>query len=174
MQNCEVSGRWQTLADRWTGHNLARVRPFYMVHAMMAFAAAGRTAAALHVIDALPRIATDEAASTVPESSLATPVCEALLAFVHGDYAQCVEQLRLVRGIADRCGGSVAQCDVIHLTLTEAALRARKPILARALIAERTARKLVGRLNGLSASAAARVEWQDATSTILPSPVASS
>jgi len=33
---------------------------------------------------------------------------------------------------AHRCGGSLAQCDVIHLTLTEAALRARQARLAHA------------------------------------------
>jgi hypothetical protein len=31
-----------------------------------------------------------------------------------------------VRHIAHRCGGSLAQCDLIHLTFTEAALRARR------------------------------------------------
>jgi hypothetical protein len=38
---------------------------------------------------------------------------------------------------------------VIHLTLTEAALRARQARLARALVAERTARKPASRLNRL-------------------------
>jgi hypothetical protein len=45
--------------------------------------------------------------------------------------------------------GSLAQCDVIHLTLTEAALRGRQARLARALVAERTARKPASRLNRL-------------------------
>jgi hypothetical protein len=49
--------------------------------------------------------------------------------------------------IAHRCGGSLAQCDLIHLTLTEAALRARKAQLARALVAERAAQKPASRLN---------------------------
>jgi hypothetical protein len=54
-----------------------------------------------------------------------------------------------VRHIARRCGGSLAQCDVIHLTLTEAAVRARQARLARALVAERTARKPTSWLNQL-------------------------
>ena len=73
--------------------------------------------------------------------------CKALLAFAHGDYAACVEWLVRVRHIAHRCGGSLAQCDLIHLTFTEAALRARKGNLARALVAERTAQKPTSRLN---------------------------
>jgi len=53
-----------------------------------------------------------------------------------------------VRHIAHRCGG-LAQCDLIHLTFTEAALRARRARLARALVAERTAQKPASRLNRL-------------------------
>jgi hypothetical protein len=48
-------------------------------------------------------------------------------------------------------GGSLAQCDVIHLTFTEAALRAQKVRLARALVAERAAQKPSSRLNRLLA-----------------------
>ena len=81
------------------------------------------------------------------EDALALTLCKALLAFVHSDYAKCVELLIRVRHIAHRCGGSLAQCDLIHLTFTEAAFRARKVNLARALVAERTAQKPVSELN---------------------------
>ena len=54
-----------------------------------------------------------------------------------------------VRHIADRRGGSLAQCDLIHLTFTEAAFRARKARLARMLVAERAAQKPASRLNQL-------------------------
>jgi hypothetical protein len=79
--------------------------------------------------------------------ALAAPFCEALLAFADGDYAACVEWLKPVQGVAHRCGGSLAQCDIVHLTFTEAALRARKPRLAGALVAERVAQKPTSRLN---------------------------
>jgi tetratricopeptide (TPR) repeat protein len=149
LQGIEIGERWRLLADRWAGHSMAEARPFYAVHAMMAFAAAGRTAAALRIIETLPRTAIDNASSLVPEEVLASPLCEALLAFVRGDYAESVEWLRQIRRIARRCGGSLAQCDVIHLTLTEAALRARRGRLARALVAERLARNPASRLNRL-------------------------
>jgi len=84
-----------------------------------------------------------------PEDALATPLCEALLAFARNDYAACVELLKRVQHIARRCGGGLAQCGVIHLTLTEAALQARQARVARALVAERTARKPASRLNWL-------------------------
>jgi hypothetical protein len=59
----------------------------------------------------------------------------------------CVDLLKRVRHIAHRCGGSLAQCHLIHLTFAEAALRARRARLARALVAERTARKPASLLN---------------------------
>jgi tetratricopeptide (TPR) repeat protein len=149
LRNIEVSGRWQLLADRWETQSLADARPFYVVHAMMAFAASGRTAAAARVLEALPHTDTNEAPPRLPEHALAAPFCEALLAFVRRDYAACVEWLVHVRYIAHRCGGSLAQCDLIHLTFTEAALRARIARLARTLVAERTAQKPASRLNRL-------------------------
>jgi hypothetical protein len=149
LRNIEVSGRWRALADRWEMHSLNGVRPFYIVHAMMAFTAAGRTTAAARVLEALPHADTSGASPSPPEEALATPFCEALLAFARGDYAVCVEWLVRVRHIADRCGGSLAQCDLIHLTFTEAALRARKARLAGALVAERAAQKPASLLNQL-------------------------
>jgi tetratricopeptide (TPR) repeat protein len=147
LQDIEVGERWRLLADRWTMHKLAEARPFYVVHAIMAFVAAGRPAAATRLAEALPSTHGHEASSLTPEDALAAPLCEALLAFARSDYAACVEWLKRVRHIARRCGGSLAQCDVIHLTLTEAAMRARQARLARALVAERTARKPTSRLN---------------------------
>ena len=67
--------------------------------------------------------------SANPGDTLALPLCEALLAFTRGNYAECVESLVRVRHIARRCGGSLAQCDFVHLTLTEAALHARRTAL---------------------------------------------
>jgi hypothetical protein len=149
LQNIDIAERWRPLADRWARHDLAEVRPFYAVHALMAFAATNRTAAASRLFDALPHSVFDEASSPLPEEALALPLCEALLAFARGDYIECVKRLGLVRGIAHRCGGSLAQCDVIHLTLTEAALRAQQARLARVLVAERTTRKPTSVLNQL-------------------------
>jgi hypothetical protein len=149
LRNVDVGGRWRLLADRWEKQPLIDVRPFYVVHAMMAFAVAERTAAAGRVLEALPHFDARGALASPPEEALAPPLCEGLLAFAASDYAACLEWLVRVRDIAHRCGGSLAQCDLIHLTLTEAALRARKARLARALVAERAAQKPGTRLNRL-------------------------
>ena len=150
LRTIGVGERWRVLADRWETQTLAGARPFYVVHAMVAFAATGRSAAVARVFDALPHTDTHGTAP-LPEEALALPFCEALLAFASTDYAASVEWLSRVRNIADRCGGSLAQCDLIHLTFTEAALRAQKVRLARALVAERAAHKPSSRLNRLLA-----------------------
>jgi hypothetical protein len=149
LRNVAVGERWRLLADRWETHSFAGVRPFYAVHAMMAFAAAGRTAATARVFAALPHTDANSVSLSPPQDAFAAPFCEALLAFARSDYAVCVEWLVRVRHIADRCGGSLAQCDLIHLTFTEAALRARRARLAHALVAERSAQKPASLLNQL-------------------------
>ena len=150
LRDIDVDARWQSLADRWEQQEtLARARSFYVVHAMMAFAAAKRGTAAARMLDALRGREAGEPRCSLPEDALAHPLCEAWLAFARGAHARCVDWLTRVRGIAHRCGGSLAQCDLIHLTFTEAALRAREPDLARALVAERVLRKPTSRLNRL-------------------------
>ncbi|HKD74379.1 MAG TPA: hypothetical protein VKB76_02745, partial [Ktedonobacterales bacterium] len=149
LQNIDVTERWRMLASRWEMQTLTGVRSFYVVHAMMAFAAAERAVAAASLIEALPVTGLDETSSLSPEDAIALPLCEALLAFARNDYAACVGWLVRVRHIAHRCGGSLAQCDLIHLTFTEAALRARKAHLARTLVGERTAQKPTSGINRL-------------------------
>lgn len=145
LRNVPTGDRWRRLADRWEVHALAGARPFYPMHAMMCFAATGRAGAAARVLAALPAATAGRPAP--PEETLARPFCAALLSFARGDYAGSVERLTQVRHLANRCGGSAAQCDVIHLTFTEAALRAHNARLARALVAERAAQKPDSRLN---------------------------
>jgi len=149
LQNIDVRDRWRMLASRWEMQTLTDARSFYIVHAMMALAAAERAAPAACLIEALRVRDRDETSSLPPEDAIALPLCEALLAFARNDYAACVAWLVRVRHIAHRCGGSLAQCDLIHLTLTEAALRARKAHIARTLVAERTAQKPASDLNRL-------------------------
>jgi tetratricopeptide (TPR) repeat protein len=147
LQSIDVTERWRILASRWEMQTLTDARSFYIVHAMMAFAAAKRASSAARLIEALRAGDRDGTSSLSPEEAIALPLCEALLAFARNDYAACVEWLVRVRHIAHRCGGSLAQCDLIHLTLTEAALRARKAHIARVLVAERTAQKPASGLN---------------------------
>jgi hypothetical protein len=147
IRNIRLGERWSRLADLWDTQALAGARPFYIAHAMMAFAAAGRAAAMQRLFDLLRHADMSGALAAHSEEDLIVPFCEALLAFSRGDYASCVEWLGGVHHIAHQCGGSHAQCDLIQLTFVEAASRANKTNLARALVAERTAQKPSSRLN---------------------------
>jgi hypothetical protein len=155
LRNCDLGDRWHALADRWQ----TRLRPdapgFQAVHALMAFAVARRDAIAAGVIDSLRRASARSSATSSPDEALAGPLAEAFVAFTRKDFAQCVERLNQVRHLAHRCGGSLAQCDLIHLTLTEAALRAHQNRLARALTAERAAQRPTSLLNRLLLARAA-------------------
>ena len=147
LRSLRVSDRWHRLADCWDAQALAAARPFYTAHAVMTFAAAGRVAAVYRIFDLLQHAETGDALVSPLLDPLIVPLCKALYAFANGDYAGCVEWLGRVRYIAHRCGGSLAQCDLIQLTFVEAALRANKANLARALVAERAAQKPSSRLN---------------------------
>ena len=65
----------------------------------------------------------------------------ALCAFERQDYEITIDELQRVRAFAHRFGGSHAQRDLLQLTVTEAAVRAGRRSLARALLAERLAQK---------------------------------
>jgi len=147
LLNIRVGERWDELADKWQTRTLIRARPFYVGHAVMALAAAGRAVAAQRILAALPQFETNNTSLPYPEDALVAPLGQALLAFADGNYTRSVAWLTRVRHIAHRCGGSLAQCDFIHLTFAEAAFRARQAKLAAALMAERTARKPTSELN---------------------------
>jgi hypothetical protein len=149
LRNVDVGNRWRLLADRWETHSLALARSFHVVHAMMAFTAAKRTGAAARVLDLLHDADLERDSAPPPEQALVRPLCNAFVAFARRDYVRCIEWLAQVRRFAYRCGGSLAQCDLIHLTFTEAALRARKARLASSLVAERATRKPTSPLNRL-------------------------
>jgi hypothetical protein len=155
LRNVELGNRWQALADCWE----SRLRPdaptFDAVHALMAYVAARRDAAANRISDSLRRASAHVSVTSSPDEALAGILSEAFVAFGRKDFARCVERLNQIRHLAHRCGGSLAQCDLIHLTLTEAALRARQNRLARALAAERSARRPTSLLNRLLLARAA-------------------
>jgi hypothetical protein len=141
LRGMDLGKRWSDLAKSWRLKPLAGRRAFILVHAVIAFSAAGQLTSARQASALLRKDAATVSANALDDLALAVPLTEALQAFGRGDYARAVEQISVVRAIAYRCGGSVAQCDLIHLTFVEAALRGRRARLAEALAAERTARR---------------------------------
>ena len=122
-------------------------RAFDLVHAVMALAWSKQHARARALAKRLKSDTMLRARGGSEELALAGPLMAAIISFGRGDYDDAVKSISQVRVAADRCGGSVARCDLIHLTLLEAALRGQQTRLARKLAAERSARKPASRLN---------------------------
>ncbi len=141
LAGIELGARWQQLADRWERVSLGGLRPFIDAHAMLAFAAAGRGGSARRLMDAIRDYARQSAELDDVVGSSALPVCEALWAFGAGDYAQAADRLEAIRHLARHCGGSLAQCDLLALTLLEASRRSGRVRRARSLAAERLVRR---------------------------------
>jgi tetratricopeptide (TPR) repeat protein len=147
LRGIDVRARWRAVARRWQRKRLREMRAFNLVHAVLAFAAAHRGHRARAVVELMRSDVATRRANTAHDLELSVPVGEALVAFARDDYPRAIERLARVREIAEHCGGSVAQCDLILLTYVEAALRGRRARLAQTLAAERTARKPRSRLN---------------------------
>lgn len=139
LRGVDVGNRWGELADAWEPLAADAHYAFNDAHAMMAFVAAGREAAA-HTVLAGLRASADHGVRThaAMAREVGLPVGVALAAFGRGDWDVVIEMLRPVRLVAHRFGGSHAQRDILSLTLIEAALRGGRAKLARALAAERT------------------------------------
>ncbi len=135
----QVGDRWKELAEisatRIHGHALV----FPDMHFMMALAAAGDTGngdAMLRSLDATRGESGVTQAGVIETVGLA--LARAIAAWYRGDYQGVVEHLLPIRYSVPEIGGSHAQRDLFHQILIAAALRAPRPTLARALLAERT------------------------------------
>ena len=141
LRGIDVGDRFALVADNWQAVAGASEYAFNDAHAMMAFVGAGREDAASMVLETQTRALAGAGDNAMFVRDAGAPVTQAIHAFGRGDYAECVDRLRPVRGIAHRFGGSHAQRDLIDLTLVEAALRDGQVSLARALANERVSLK---------------------------------
>jgi tetratricopeptide (TPR) repeat protein len=143
QEGIDVGDRWAELAE----HSAARVGEHVLVfadaHYMLALASdPDQRAAAAGMADSAAAYATrdDESQAGVMRAAGAA-LCRAILAYRNGDYGGCVDALYPVRFETRRMGGSHAQRDVFHQILIEAAIRAGRLPLARALLSERLQQK---------------------------------
>lgn len=139
LRGVDVGDRWQPLAERWAPHASAGNYAFNDLHAMMAFASAGRSDLAARLRDAQRTALSGDGDNRAFTAQVGEPAALAVQAFVAGDFAAAVALLRPIRSGAHRFGGSHAQRDLLDLTLIEAALRSGHRSLAQALAAERAA-----------------------------------
>jgi hypothetical protein len=147
LRGIDVQRRWRRVARCWRRKSLTEARTFYVMHAVAAFAGAQRHRLGAMLIEQLRQSARRAQGDEATTLALAIAVSEAMQAFAQRAYGDAVDKIAVVRSLASRCGGSVAQCDLIHLTLIEAALRGRAMQLARALAEERATQKPRSLLN---------------------------
>jgi hypothetical protein len=141
LRGVDVGNRWEELAQSWEGFGEDGYYSFNDVHAVMAFLATGRTQQVRRILSALETAAQGRDTNAAMSREVGLPLARALDAFERKDYPRAIDDLSQIRGIAQRFGGSHAQRDLIQLTLMEAALRAGRRSLARALTSERLALK---------------------------------
>ena len=136
-----VGPRWAELADCWAKQGDGGFYVFNDLHALLAFAFAGRDADAKRMLAALERSAHGIGTNAENARAVGLPMALAIVAMAAGRPAEAVEHILPVRSRSYRIGGSHAQRDLVQLTAIGAALAAGNGRLARALAAERTEQK---------------------------------
>ncbi len=141
LRNVDTGDRWNELAASWESLGDEGYYAFNDVHALMAFLATGNQRQVARILSALEAAARRLDSNGMMSREVGLPMARALCAFERRDFEVAIDELQRVRACAQRFGGSHAQRDLLHLTLTEAALRAGRRALARALVEERLSRK---------------------------------
>lgn len=137
LRGIDLGARWTELAD---SYGQAGERGFYVfndLHAMMAYAATGRTADADRLLAEVEFQARAAGTNGNMTRYVGLAAVGAVHAFGRGDYGRAVDLLLPVRTRTHAFGGSHAQRDILQRTLIEAAHRARRTRLATALLQER-------------------------------------
>jgi hypothetical protein len=116
LAGTDPGARWQTLADAWEPRATDANCAFNDLHAMMAFAGAGRGDLAARLLAAQVRFAALPGMLGSMSRLVGVPASRALYAFGSGDYATAERMLRALPPVAHRIGGSQAQRDVLELT----------------------------------------------------------
>ncbi|MFI8872893.1 tetratricopeptide repeat protein [Streptomyces sp. NPDC055243] len=140
LTDIDVEGRWAALAQAWAGREDGAYYAFNDVHAVMAYAGAGRLSDAERLVKDREQwlVRTDPAVSNhAMTREIGIPVCRALIAYRQRQYDRVVELLAPIRYHLNSFGGSHAQRDAIQRTLVEAAIRSGRHDLARTLLSER-------------------------------------
>jgi hypothetical protein len=113
----DVGRRFESLAAAWAPHAEDAHCAFNDLHAMLAFAGAGRFELAHRLLAAQMRgVARRWGANHDMTRLVGLPACRAILLFARGEHAQAEALLRGLPPVAHRIGGSHAQRDILQLT----------------------------------------------------------
>ncbi len=138
LRGGSVGTRWAELADCWSRTAEGGFYVFNDLHALLAYAFAGREQDTRRLMAALERAAAGSGTNAENLRAVGLPIALAIVAMAAGRPGDALEQLMPVRSRACRIGGSHAQRDLVQLTVIGAALAAGNGRVARALAAERT------------------------------------
>jgi len=138
LDGVDTGSRFDALADAWTTKTDTAWYAFNDLHAVMAFAGAGRLDDARSLIADRERwLLTASGSNAMLTSDIGLPASRSALAFVEQRYVDVIEALLPVRRVLHRFGGSHAQRDALQRTLLESAIRSGRFELARFLASER-------------------------------------
>ena len=144
IDGVDTEGRFGPLASAWESRVSAD--PWYSFndfHAVVALAGAGRIDDANAVVARLEHVAAGDPdprrTNVMMTTDVGLPVSRAAIAFFEGRDSDVVDTLLPIRRIITRFGGSHAQRDLPARMLVQAAIRAGRHDLARALLDERLA-----------------------------------
>lgn len=135
----DVGERWAELGEQSARRLDDHLMVFADAHFMMALAAAGRGSDAERMLASMRQAAVSDATEARVAALVGIPLAEAIVAYRAGRFAEVVDRLAPLRYDLPKIGGSHAQRDVFVQMLIEAALKAGRFPLARALLSERTA-----------------------------------
>jgi tetratricopeptide (TPR) repeat protein len=138
LRGGSVGTRWAELADCWSRTAEGGFYVFNDLHALLAYAFAGREQDTNRLLSAIERAAAGSGTNAENLRAVGLPIALAIVAMAAGRPADALAQLMPVRSRAYRIGGSHAQRDLVQLTVIGAALAAGNGPVARALAAERT------------------------------------
>jgi hypothetical protein len=141
LEGVDVGDRFAPLAAAWERSAEDAYYAFNDLHAIMAFLGAGRVDDAERTLKAMRRASADGDDNAYMTRKVGLPAAEAFVAFEAGRYAECVEKIAALRGVAQRFGGSHAQRDILTLTALHAAIKGGMRATADAFVAERLAHK---------------------------------
>ncbi|MFP6742609.1 MAG: tetratricopeptide repeat protein, partial [Alphaproteobacteria bacterium] len=141
LRDMDVGDRWDELAATYENTGEDGFYAFNDMHAMMAYTATGRGAAAEQLLKAVEDKANASGTAAMIAREVGVPIVRAVDAFGRADYDTAVELLMSVRYRAHLFGGSHAQRDIVHRTLIEAAIKSGNGALAQALTNERVAQR---------------------------------
>ncbi|EDP66400.1 hypothetical protein BAL199_25674 [alpha proteobacterium BAL199] len=140
MYGVDVGDRWKGLAEISLRHVDDRELIFVSLHYLIALIKSGEVEAAARMAAQIEGYANSAATQGRVSARVGVGTATALAAFAKGDAGSAVDALLPIRYDLYCMGGSHAQRDLFEEVLVAAAVQAR-PLIARRLLAERTALK---------------------------------